>query len=121
MQTRHHRPRVRRRRATASIGLREEVASVLYQPVHRPDAGAETIGLDAETLQHAHKELAEGRIVPRAARDVPAVAVTAACEQNRQVRRAVAAGVAEIAADEDLRAVQQRAGALLYSAQRQQE
>ena len=69
----------------------------------------ECIGLDAELLEHRDEHLRELRVVTRVAGDVVAVPVTATRQQDGQVRRVVAASVAEAAADEHLCGVEQAA------------
>ena len=80
---------------------------IQLKPVDRAGAGAERVGLHAELLQHADEQLGQRRVVLDVAGDVLAVLVAAAGEQDRQVGRAVAAGVAEVAADQHLRGIEQ--------------
>ena len=65
------------------------------------------VGLDAQTLEHAHVEIAQGRRVLRIEMQVLAVLEAAAGEEDRQIFRRVAAGVAEIAAGENGGAVEE--------------
>ena len=64
------------------------------------------------------KSFAERGVVPEVAGDVLPVAVPAAGEEDRQVAGAVAAGVAEVAADEHLRLIEQTSAALFGVAER---
>lgn len=67
--------------------------NALHQAVDGAGAGTETVGFNADSLQHADKQLAERRILLAIAGDMPPVAITAAGQQNRQVVRTMAAGV----------------------------
>ena len=71
------------------------------------EAGAAMMSVHVEALKHVHEEFAERRVVRGVARDVLAVLVAAAGEQDRQVVRPMPAGVAEIAAEQHLCAVEQ--------------
>ena len=56
------------------------------------------VGLDPQTLEHAHVEIAQGRRVLRIEMQVLAVLEAAAGEEDGQIFCGVAAGVAGIAA-----------------------
>jgi hypothetical protein len=73
------------------------------------------VGLDAQTLEHAHVEIAEGRRVLRIEMEVLAVLEAAAGEEDGEIFRGVAAGVAEIAAEENGGAVEEVGVVFLWS------
>src|SRR5689334_11658560 len=83
------------------------------QARERPVAGPEMVGLDPQALEHAHVEIAQGRRVLRIEMQVLAVLEAAAGEEDGQIFRGVAAGVAEIAAEENGRAVEE-VGVVLF-------
>jgi hypothetical protein len=65
------------------------------------------VGLDAQTLEHAHVEVAQGRRVLGIETEVLAVFEAAAGEEDGEIFRGVAAGVAGIAAGENGGAVEE--------------
>ena len=77
------------------------------QARERSVAGPEMIGFDAQTLEHAHVEIAQGRRVLRIEMQVLAVLEAAAGEEDGEIFRRVAAGVAGIAAGENGGAVEE--------------
>src|SRR5438128_1255612 len=77
------------------------------QPRERSRAGAEPIRLDAEPLQHADVKIAQGRRVLRVEMQMLAMPESAARQQHRQVPDRMAAAVAQVAAEEDHRPVEQ--------------
>ena len=94
---------------------------MLDQSGDRPAARSERVCFHAETLQHADEELAERRVVVAVSGDVLPVFESAAGQQNRQIAGAVAAGVSQIAADQNLCLVQLASGSFFCVSQRQQE
>src|SRR5437879_6490783 len=70
------------------------------QARQRPGAGTEPVRVDAQALEHAHVEVRQRRRVARVESQVLAVPEAAAGEDDRQVPRRVATGVAEVAAEE---------------------
>ena len=82
------------------------------QARERPRAGTESIRVDAEALEHRDIEVGQGRRLIWIEGEVLAVSEPAAGQKHRQIPRRVAAGVAEVAAEEHHGAIEQ-AGALL--------
>src|SRR4051812_49406049 len=95
--------------ATTSPGPRRRGLSSAprFQPGQSPGAAAEHVGLDAHALKHAHEEIAKGRVIGLIEGQMLAVPEAAAGQQDRHVLDAVLAGVAQVAAEEDHRPVEQ--------------
>src|SRR5579864_1431464 len=93
--------RAARKKATIILVLEE-------QAWKRPGAAAELLGLDAQAVQHAQIEIAQGRWTGRIEREVLPVLEAAAREQHRQIPGRVVARVSQVAAEEDHGAVEQR-------------
>src|SRR5262245_49229094 len=72
----------------------------LFQAGQRARASAELVRLDAQPLQHADEEVAQGRVL-LVESEVLAVLEAAAGEQDGEVLDGVAAAVAEVAAQEN--------------------
>src|SRR5207248_2545671 len=70
-------------------------------------AGTEPVHFNAQALEHAEVEIAERRRILDVELQVLAVPETAAGQKDRQVLHRVAAAVAQVAAEEDQRAVEQ--------------
>ncbi len=85
----------------------------LVQPPHRSCAAGEFIGFDAEALEHRDEEIGERVVVGLVEGEVLAVLVAAAGEEHGQVVGVMVIAVAEIAAVEDLRVVEQGSVAFL--------
>ena len=92
-----------------------------FQPRQCPGARSELVGLDAEPLQHADVKIAQRWRVLRIEREMLPVLEAAACEQHWQILRRVIAGVAQIAAEEDHRPIEQRLSLLLGLLQLREE
>ena len=82
------------------------------QPFHRPGAAGELVTFNAQPLQHRDEQIRQRIVVGFVESEVLAVFESAAGQQHRQVVIVVVVAVAEIAAVEDLRAVEQRGVAL---------
>ena len=78
-----------------------------FQSANGPGARSERVDFQAEPLQHRHVDIAQRRIVALIERQVLPVFEAAAGQQDRQVSGVVAAGVAQVAAEQHHRAVEQ--------------
>ena len=78
------------------------------QPLQRSLAGTERRDLQAESLKHGHIEVAQGSVVFSIKGQVLAVLEAAARQEDGQVGGFVRVGIAQVAAEQDHRAVEQR-------------
>src|SRR6185436_18153085 len=83
------------------------------QSRQRSRARPKLVRFDAQALEHADVEIAQGRRVLWLEGEMLAVLETTTGEENRQVLRGMAAAVAEVAAQENGRAVEQIRAVLL--------
>ena len=92
-----------------------------FQARQRPRAGSEPIGFQAQPLKDGDEHIGQRRVSGLAERQVLAVLEAAAGHDDRQVFVAVAAGVAEVRAEQDRRPVEERAAAVVGRVQLRQE
>lgn len=82
-------------------------SSAQFQARQCPRARAELVGFDAEPLEHVDVKIAQGRRVVGIESQVLTVAKATASDKYRQIFGRVAAAVAQVAAEEDRRAIEQ--------------
>ena len=79
-----------------------------FQSLHRSRAAGELVGLDPLTLEHRDEEVGQRVIVLLVEGEVLAVFPASAGEEDGEVLVVVVVAVAEVAAVEDLRVIEQR-------------
>src|SRR4051812_14671824 len=102
-----------RRNAAAARVMSPLPSAGRFQARQGPRRRAELVHTDAQPLQHAHVQVAQGWRVLGVELQVTAVLEPAAGHQDRQVLDRVAAPVAQVAAEEDGRPVEQGRALLL--------
>src|SRR6185437_11602779 len=80
-----------------------------FQSRHGSRAGAESAHLQFQSLQHADEEIAQRKVILFVEGKVLAMTETAAGQEDGEVGGEMTAGAAEIAAKQDLGAVEKRA------------